>query len=82
MPRPFESQGGEASSQLERRLHPADSNSLLLTHYCMIGNQPHMKAKPKAGENKVAFEFVKATNLKSDKDMYMHAIRGHNSLLS
>jgi hypothetical protein len=52
----------------------ADGESLLLTHYCMIGNQPQMKAKPKAGENKVAFEFVKATNLKSDKDMHMHSV--------
>jgi hypothetical protein len=52
----------------------ADGDSLLLTHYCMIGNQPQMRAKPKAGDNKVAFEFVKATNLKSDKDMYMHDV--------
>lgn len=52
----------------------ADGDSLLLTHYCMIGNQPQMKAKPKAGDNKVAFEFVKATNLKSEKDMYMHDV--------
>src|SRR5436190_19851536 len=48
-------------------IHP-DGDSLLLTHYCMLGNQPQMRAKPKAGENKVAFDFVKATNLKSDKD--------------
>jgi len=53
-------------------IHP-DGNALLLTHYCMLGNQPHMKAMPKAGDNKVAFEFVKATNLKSDKDMHMHS---------
>ena len=51
-------------------IHP-DGDSLLLTHYCMLGNQPQMRAKPKAGDNKVAFEFVKATNLKSDKDMHM-----------
>jgi hypothetical protein len=54
-------------------IHP-DGDSLLLTHYCMIGNQPQMRAKPKAGENKVAFEFVKATNMKSDKDMHMHSV--------
>ena len=54
-------------------IHP-DGDALLLTHYCMLGNQPHMKAMPKAGDNKVAFEFVKATNLKSDKDMYMHNV--------
>lgn len=51
----------------------ADGDALLLTHYCLLGNQPHMKAVPKAGDNKVAFEFVKATNLKSDKDMYMRS---------
>jgi hypothetical protein len=54
-------------------IHP-DGDSLLLTHYCMLGNQPQMRAKPKAEENKVAFEFVKATNLKSDKDMYMRNV--------
>ena len=54
-------------------IHP-DGDALLLTHYCMIGNQPHMKATPKAGDNKVAFEFVKATNMKSDKDMHMHSV--------
>jgi hypothetical protein len=54
-------------------IHP-DGDALLLTHYCMLGNQPQMKAIPKAGDNKVAFEFVKATNLKSDKDMYMRSV--------
>ena len=51
-----------------------DGDSLLLTHYCMLGNQPQMRAKPKAGDKKVAFEFVKATNLNSDKDMYMRSV--------
>ena len=54
-------------------IHP-DGNALLFTHYCMLGNQPHMKATPKAGDNKIAFEFVKATNLKSDKDMHMRSV--------
>jgi hypothetical protein len=52
----------------------ADGNALALTHYCMLGNQPHMRAVPKAGENKVAFEFVKATNLQSDKDACMRNV--------
>lgn len=51
----------------------ADGPALLLTHYCMLGNQPHMKATPKSGDSKIAFEFVKVTNLKSDKDMYMRS---------
>jgi hypothetical protein len=51
-----------------------DGDAILLTHYCMLGNQPQMKATPKAGDKKVAFEFVKATNLKSDGDMHMHSV--------
>jgi hypothetical protein len=51
-----------------------DGDDLLLTHYCMLGNQPQMKA-PAAGDgNKVEFKFVRATNLKSDKDMHMHDV--------
>jgi hypothetical protein len=52
----------------------ADGDDLLLTHYCMIGNQPQMKAKPKADDKKVAFEFVKATNMKSEKEMHMRNV--------
>jgi hypothetical protein len=52
----------------------SDGDALALTHYCMLGNQPRMKARPKAGDSKVAFEFVGASNLKSDKDMYMRSV--------
>jgi hypothetical protein len=52
-------------------IHP-DGDNLLLTHYCMLGNQPHMKTDGKSDSKTIAFEFVKATNMKSDKDMHMH----------
>jgi hypothetical protein len=54
-------------------IHP-DGDKLALTHYCAVGNQPQMQAAPKAGENKLDFQFVRATNLKSDKDMHMHTV--------
>jgi hypothetical protein len=47
-----------------------DGDNLVLTHYCMLGNQPHMKAKDDA--NKIAFKFTGASNMKSDNDMHMH----------
>ena len=52
-------------------IHP-DGDDLMLTHYCMLGNQPHMKAAGKPDGNKVAFKFSGCSNLKSDKDMHMH----------
>jgi hypothetical protein len=54
-------------------IHP-DGDDLLLTHYCALGNQPKMRAKTKGEDKKVAFEFVEATNLKSDKDSHMHSV--------
>ena len=60
--------GGE--HEMVTMIHP-DGNDLVLTHYCMLGNQPQMKATGLDG-NKVAFQFVRATNMKSDKDMHMH----------
>jgi hypothetical protein len=52
----------------------ADGDALALTHYCMLGNQPHMKAVPKPGDKAVAFTFVAASNMKSEKDMHMHSV--------
>jgi hypothetical protein len=63
--------GGE--HEMVTVIHP-DGDGLVLTHYCMLGNQPQMRATPKAGEKQIAFEFVKATNMKSDKDMHMHNV--------
>jgi hypothetical protein len=52
-------------------IHP-DGPELLLTHYCMLGNQPQMKASGTGEGNKVEFKFVRATNLKSENDRHMH----------
>jgi hypothetical protein len=51
-----------------------DGDALVLTHYCMLGNQPHMKAEEKGDANKVVFKFTGASNLKSEKDMHMHGV--------
>jgi hypothetical protein len=52
----------------------ADGDDLVLTHYCAVGNQPTMKAETKGDSKKVDFKFLRATNLKSDKDMHMHDV--------
>ena len=62
----------EGEHEMVTIIHP-DGDSLMLTHYCALGNQPHMKADGKGG-SKVAFKFTHATNLKSDKDMHMHDV--------
>jgi len=50
-----------------------DNGRLLLTHYCMAGNQPRMQAKalnPDTGE--LDFQFLDATNLTSPGAGHMH----------
>lgn len=52
-----------------------DGNRLLLTHYCMLGNQPRMQARsfdPATGE--IRFEFLDITNLASPGAAHMHNV--------
>jgi hypothetical protein len=49
-----------------------DGNDLVMTHYCMLGNQPRLKADPKAPANQIHFKFAGGTNLDPAKDMHMH----------
>jgi hypothetical protein len=56
-------------------LYHRDADRLLLTHYCMAGNQPRMTARsydPDRGE--VAFEFVDGTNMASPAVRHMHSV--------
>jgi hypothetical protein len=43
-----------------------------MTHYCVLGNQPRMKADPKSPANQIRFEFAGGTNLDPAKDKHMH----------
>jgi hypothetical protein len=49
-----------------------DGPDLVLTHYCMMGNQPHLKLDPKSPSNQLKFVFVGGTNLNPAKDPHMH----------
>lgn len=50
-----------------------DGDGLALTHYCMVNNQPQMHADAQTGKD-IVFKFVRATNMKSDKEMVMHDV--------
>jgi hypothetical protein len=52
----------------------ADGDGLALTHYCMVNNQPQMHAAGGQTGKSIAFKFVRATNMKSEKDMHMRNV--------
>ena len=67
----------ESSDQMPEMLTVfyLDGNRLLLTHYCMAGNQPRMEARtfdPQTGE--LRFQYLDATNLASPNAGHMHNV--------
>ncbi len=49
-----------------------DGSDLVMTHFCVLGNQPRLKADPKSPANQIHFLFAGGTNLDPTKDMHMH----------
>jgi len=54
-------------------IYTLDGPDLIMTHYCVLGNQPRMKADPKSPPNQIVFHFAGGTNLNPAKDKHMHA---------
>jgi hypothetical protein len=53
-------------------LYTKDGSDVVLTHYCALGNQPHLKLDPASPANQLAFKFVSGSNMDPAKDMHMH----------
>jgi hypothetical protein len=43
-----------------------------MTHYCALGNQPHLKLDPASPKGRYDFQFVGGSNLDAAKDRHMH----------
>ena len=53
-------------------MYHLDNGDLVLTHYCMMGNQPRMRAEPNNEVNRIVFNFIGGSNLKSADEPHMH----------
>lgn len=53
-------------------VYTVDGADLVMTHYCVLGNQPRMKADPKSPTDQIVFRFAGGSNLDVSKDKHMH----------
>jgi hypothetical protein len=53
-------------------VYTAKGPDLIMTHYCVLGNQPCMKADPNSSANQIVFQFNGGSNFDPSKDRHMH----------
>ncbi len=56
-------------------MYVMDGAELKLTHYCVMGNQPSMKAAKELKDGALTFECVAVGNAKSHDDAHMHSAK-------
>ncbi len=55
-------------------MYTMDGDDLVLTHYCAMGNQPHMKAAPSKDAMVLHFDWASGGNMKSRDEMHMDSL--------
>lgn len=63
---------GQQHSHDMTTLYYLDNGRLALTHYCVVGNQPHMASAKGLVGKQVEFDFVAVGNADPSKDGHMH----------
>ena len=58
-----------------RTVYFMDGGDLVLTHYCSMGNQPHLRLSRASTTDELVFEFVDGTNLDPARDAHVHGGR-------
>src|ERR1041385_326054 len=53
-------------------LYYMDGDHLTMTHYCMLGNRPLMRAEKSSGPNKLVFKCQDGENRKIEEEDHMH----------
>lgn len=54
-------------------IYHLDNGNLVMTHYCSLGNQPHLRATKDSTASKMEFECIGGGgNMKSENDMHIH----------
>lgn len=55
-------------------VYARDGQEIVMTHYCMLGNQPRMRSVKQEHPNKLTLRFIDGTGMRSHNDMHMHEL--------
>lgn len=55
-------------------VYTRDGEKVAATHYCTMGNQPHLVSTAGGPPDQMHFDFVSGANMKSVKDRHMHSL--------
>jgi hypothetical protein len=55
-------------------MYHVNNGKLMMTHYCMLNNQPRMQSEPTSDPNQIIFNFVDGTNMPDAKATHMHKL--------
>jgi hypothetical protein len=58
-----------------RSVYHLDGDTLVLTHYCAMGNQPRMRLSRASTDRELVFDFSGGTNLNPRRDTHIHSGR-------
>ena len=62
---------GDPAKQPTQTVFHLDGDHVLATHYCAQGNQPRLRLRADATPDRLVFEFLDATNLRSPADSHL-----------
>jgi hypothetical protein len=55
-------------------MYHQNNGKIMMTHYCMLNNQPRMESAGSSTPNQIAFNFVDGTNMSDAKATHMHKL--------
>jgi len=55
-------------------IYTQDGHDLVMTHYCMLGNQPRMKTQGLVSSDTITMTYMDGTGMRSVNDMHMHEL--------
>ena len=55
-------------------IYTQDGHEMVMTHYCLLGNQPRMKTSSPVTENSITLSYIDGTGMRSAQDKHMHKL--------